>query len=114
MSTVSNKEIRMIQNRLNNRPRKRLGFKTPAEVFHQSDKFKQRNKCMIGALSRAKRVGGESHSNDQCVHRQRFETLQHASRVLGDWIGFYNQKRPHQALRMKTPNQAFEIFKLAA
>jgi len=51
---------------------------------------------------------------EQCVHRQRFETLQHASRVLGDWIGFYNQKRPHQALRMKTPNQVLETFKLAA
>ena len=36
MSTVNDEEIRMIQNRLNNRPRKRLGFKTPAEVFHQS------------------------------------------------------------------------------
>ena len=36
MSSVSDEEIRMIQNRLNNRPRKRLGFKTPAEVFHQS------------------------------------------------------------------------------
>jgi IS30 family transposase len=34
--TLSDEEIRMIQNRLNNRPRKRLGFKTPAEVFHQS------------------------------------------------------------------------------
>lgn len=44
---------------------------------------------------------------EQCVHRQRFETLQHAPRVLGDWIGFYNQKRPHQALKMKTPNQTF-------
>jgi IS30 family transposase len=36
MSTVSDEEIRMIQNRLNNRPRKRLGFKTPSEVFHES------------------------------------------------------------------------------
>ena len=36
MSNVSDEAIRMIQNRLNNRPRKRLGFKTPAEVFHQS------------------------------------------------------------------------------
>jgi IS30 family transposase len=36
MSTVSDEEIRMIQNRLNNRPRKRLGFKTPSELFHQS------------------------------------------------------------------------------
>jgi IS30 family transposase len=36
MSTVTDEEIRMIQNRLNNRPRKRLGFKTTAEVYHQS------------------------------------------------------------------------------
>ena len=36
MTTVTDEEIRMIQNRLNHRPRKRLGFKTPAEVFHQS------------------------------------------------------------------------------
>ncbi|MGE8449830.1 MAG: integrase core domain-containing protein [Pseudomonadales bacterium] len=37
---------------------------------------------------------------DQCVHRQRFETLQHASRVIADWIGFYNHRHPHQALAM--------------
>jgi len=36
MNTVDEDEITMIQNRLNNRPRKRLGFKTPSEVFHQS------------------------------------------------------------------------------
>lgn len=36
MSTVTDEEITMIQNRLNHRPRKRLGFKTPYEVFHQS------------------------------------------------------------------------------
>ncbi len=48
------------------------------------------------------------------MHRQRFETLQHASRVISDWIGLYNQKRPHQALKMKTPNQVFEMFKAAA
>ena len=36
LSTVTNKELRMIQDRLNNRPRKRLGFKTPNEVFMQS------------------------------------------------------------------------------
>ena len=28
---------------------------------------------------------------EQCIHRHRFETLQHASRVIGDWIQFYNQ-----------------------
>jgi IS30 family transposase len=36
MADITDEEIRMIENRLNNRPRKRLGFKTPAEVFHQS------------------------------------------------------------------------------
>ncbi len=36
LSTVTDEEITMIQNRLNYRPRKRLGFKTPHEVFHQS------------------------------------------------------------------------------
>ena len=36
LSTVTGEEIKMIQNQLNNRPRKRLGFKTPNEVFMQS------------------------------------------------------------------------------
>jgi putative transposase len=46
---------------------------------------------------------------EQCVYRNRFETLQHASRVIGDWIGFYNKRRPHQALGMKTPAEAFAL-----
>lgn len=46
---------------------------------------------------------------EQCVHRHRFETLQHASRVIGDWIGFYNTRRPHQALKMKTPAEAYAL-----
>jgi IS30 family transposase len=36
MNTVDEEEITIIQKRLINRPRKRLGFKTPAEVFQQS------------------------------------------------------------------------------
>lgn len=27
---------------------------------------------------------------EQCVHRHRFESEQHAMRVTGDWIQFYN------------------------
>lgn len=46
---------------------------------------------------------------EQCVHRYRFETLQHASRVIGDWIGFYNHRRPHQALKMRTPAEAYAL-----
>jgi Integrase core domain len=40
---------------------------------------------------------------EQCVHRHRFETQQHASRVIGEWIRFYNIQRPHQALGMNPP-----------
>ena len=46
---------------------------------------------------------------EQCVHRHRFETQQYASRVIGEWIGFYNTRRPHQALGMKTPAMAYAL-----
>ena len=46
---------------------------------------------------------------DQCVHRHRFETVQHASRVIGDRIGFDNHRRPHQALNMRTPAETFAL-----
>lgn len=36
LTTVTEEELKMIEDRLNHRPRKRLGFKTPYEVFHQS------------------------------------------------------------------------------
>lgn len=36
LSTVTDSDILQIQSKLNNRPRKRLGFKTPDAVFHQS------------------------------------------------------------------------------
>ena len=46
---------------------------------------------------------------EPCVHRHRFENQQHASRVIGDWIQFYNHRRPHQALGMKTPAEAYAL-----
>ncbi|MGY0612467.1 IS3 family transposase [Luteimonas sp. A501] len=45
----------------------------------------------------------------QCAHRHRFESQQHASRVIGDWIQFYYHRRPHQALGMKTPAEAYDL-----
>ncbi len=44
---------------------------------------------------------------EQCLHRHRFESQVHALRVIGDWIAFYNQQRPHQALKMMTPDAAY-------
>ena len=46
---------------------------------------------------------------EQCLHRHRFESIQHAARVIGDWISFYNNRRPHQALAMRTPAEAFRL-----
>lgn len=46
---------------------------------------------------------------EQCVHRHRFESIQHATRVIADWISFYNHRRPHQALAMRTPAEAFRL-----
>ena len=46
---------------------------------------------------------------EQCVHRHRFETQQHASRVIAEWIRFYNTRRPHQALGVKTPAMAYAL-----
>ncbi|MCB1368019.1 MAG: integrase core domain-containing protein [Rhodobacteraceae bacterium] len=45
----------------------------------------------------------------QCVHRQRFDSIQHATRAIGDWISFYNNRRPHQVLAMRTPAEAFTL-----
>jgi transposase, IS30 family len=38
LNTVTHEELAMIEDKLNHRPRKRLGFKTPHEVFHASFK----------------------------------------------------------------------------
>jgi len=46
---------------------------------------------------------------EQCMLRHRFETLQHASRVISNWIAFYNHRRPHQAMKMKTPAEALAL-----
>lgn len=46
---------------------------------------------------------------EQCVHRHCFESSPHATRVIGDWIPFYNTRRPHQALGMKTPDEAYAL-----
>ncbi|MBL3563989.1 transposase [Rhodovulum sulfidophilum] len=46
---------------------------------------------------------------EKCIHRHRFESIQHANRLIGDWISFYNHRRPHQPLAMPTPVEAFRL-----
>lgn len=44
---------------------------------------------------------------EQCVHRHRFESKVRAAWVIADWIAFYSQQRPHQALKMMAPDAAY-------
>ena len=37
---------------------------------------------------------------EQCIHRHRFDNIQHVTRAIGDWISFYNTRRPLQALEV--------------
>lgn len=45
---------------------------------------------------------------EQCVHPHCFESQVHALRVSADWTSFYNQWRPHQALKLKTLDAAYD------
>lgn len=46
---------------------------------------------------------------EQCVYHHRFESVRHAERIISDWIKFYNEKRPHQSLGMKSPEESFKL-----
>ncbi|WP_354002448.1 integrase core domain-containing protein [Pseudogemmobacter faecipullorum] len=41
--------------------------------------------------------------------RQRFDSIRHATRAISDWISFCNNRRPHQALAMRSPAEAFRL-----
>ncbi|NYE27382.1 transposase InsO family protein [Rhodanobacter sp. K2T2] len=45
----------------------------------------------------------------QCAYRHRFKTQPHATRMIGGWLQFLNHRRPHQALDMKTPAEAYAL-----
>lgn len=55
-------------------------------------------------------VSGQS-ADGQTTYDARIITdrVRNRTRAIGDWIGFYNHRRPHQALDMKTPAEAFAL-----
>jgi Transposase and inactivated derivatives len=44
----------------------------------------------------------------ECVYLHAFETGSEARLGIGDWMDFYNQRRPHSALNGITPNMCYE------
>jgi len=41
-----------------------------------------------------------------------FDTVYQARKSLDDYINFYNQKRPHQALNYHTPNEVYKLKRI--
>lgn len=46
---------------------------------------------------------------EQCIWLHNFETLDEARKVLRAWFSYYNERRPHQALGMKSPSMLNQI-----
>ena len=41
----------------------------------------------------------------ECVWLHRFESRDHAFRVIGEWLERYDRERPHSALGYLTPSE---------
>lgn len=46
---------------------------------------------------------------EQCIYHHRFESIRNAESIIGSWIKFYNEERPHQSLGMKSPAKSFRL-----
>jgi len=46
---------------------------------------------------------------EQCLWLHNFDSLEEARQALKAWFGYYNDHRPHQALKMKTPRQMYQL-----
>jgi putative transposase len=44
----------------------------------------------------------------EAIHLHSFDTVEQAKQAIERFIKFYNEERPHQALRYKTPNQVYK------
>jgi putative transposase len=42
---------------------------------------------------------------EECVWQHVFQTFEEARRIIRDWVQWYNQERPHQALDYRSPVQ---------
>ena len=42
---------------------------------------------------------------EECVWQHTFQTFEEARRIIRDWVTWYNQERPHQALGYRSPVQ---------
>ncbi len=45
----------------------------------------------------------------QCIWLHNFKSFEEAQATIGQWVMWYNTQKPHQALNMKTPEQAYQL-----
>jgi len=45
---------------------------------------------------------------EECCWQHRFENIEHARRVIGAWLIWYNSGRPHSALNYKSPDAFYQ------
>jgi putative transposase len=50
---------------------------------------------------------------EECVWQHQFRSFAEARTAIGQWIGWYNEERPHQALGYWSPRQ-YQQQQLAA
>ncbi|SUA55829.1 IS2 transposase TnpB [Oligella urethralis] len=44
----------------------------------------------------------------ECVEQHNWQSVEEAKRCLDLWFKYYNEERPHQALKMKTPSMIYQ------
>lgn len=51
---------------------------------------------------------------DECVYQHHFQSFEEARAAITQWIRYYNEQRPHQALAYRSPSQVSQALLRAA
>ena len=62
-------------------------------------------RARYSAVEQTRRLWGSLKYEE--VYLVAYESVASAKAGIGEWIGFYNERRPHQGLDMKTPDQVY-------
>jgi len=46
---------------------------------------------------------------EQFIWLRNFKSFEEEHEIIGQWVMWCNTQRPHQALKMKTPEQAYQL-----
>lgn len=90
----------------------------PEFISQNLDMWAYQNKVQLKFIQPGKPVQNayiESFNGrlrDECLNQNWFMTLDHAKDEIEKWRRDYNQNRPHRSLKMKTPNEFANEYKM--